>query len=155
MKLNTMLVAKDLEVTKKFYKDVFGARVIIDFGTHITLTGGLSFQTLESWAVIIHKPIEDITFGSSDKELYYECEDLDSFIQKVDQLAIPYVHKLQTHDWGQRGIRLYDPDQHIIEIAETLSIMVKRLHQDDGLVLEEIALKTGLTMKAAQRLLQK
>lgn len=45
---NPMLVVTDMEKSKKFYKDVLGLRVIMDFGANVTLTGGVALQTKES-----------------------------------------------------------------------------------------------------------
>ena len=33
---------------------------------------------------------------------------------------IEYVNPLMTHSWGQRVIRIYDPDHHVIEIGESM-----------------------------------
>ena len=50
MKLkNPMIIVTDLENSKKFYKEVLGLRVIMDFGANITLTGGLCLQTKDWW----------------------------------------------------------------------------------------------------------
>ncbi len=50
MKLkNPLLVVSDLEASKRFYREVLGLRVILDFGANVTLTGGLCLQTQESW----------------------------------------------------------------------------------------------------------
>lgn len=46
MKLKSMLLAvRDLQASVAFYKEVFGLRVVADFGANVTLTGGLSLQT--------------------------------------------------------------------------------------------------------------
>lgn len=43
-----MLVVKDMEVSKAFYRRVLGLHVTADLGANVELTGGLSLQTLES-----------------------------------------------------------------------------------------------------------
>ena len=54
MKLkNPMLVVEDMERSKKFYKEVLGLRVLLDFGANITLTGGLCLQTKDSYEEFI------------------------------------------------------------------------------------------------------
>ena len=57
---NPMLVVSDMEKSKKFYKDVLGLRVILDFGANITLTGGLCLQTRESYEEFIEVSNEDV-----------------------------------------------------------------------------------------------
>ena len=75
MKLkNPLLVVSDLEASKRFYREVLGLRVILDFGANVTLTGGLCLQTQESWMGFLSKAAEDISFGGNDAELYFEEE---------------------------------------------------------------------------------
>ncbi len=38
---NTMLVAKDMERSKKFYWEVMGLRTLVDLRIHAVLPGGL------------------------------------------------------------------------------------------------------------------
>ena len=52
---NPLLVVRDLERSKAFYRKVLGLRVVADFGANVTLTGGVCLQTLESWAGFIGK----------------------------------------------------------------------------------------------------
>jgi len=78
-----LLVVTDLARSRAFYREVFGLRVISDFGANITFTGGLSLQTKESWESFIHKPASEITFGGNDAELYFEEDDLDTFLGRL------------------------------------------------------------------------
>lgn len=40
MKFTSALIAvKDMQAAKKFYHDVLGLRVVLDFGENVTLTG--------------------------------------------------------------------------------------------------------------------
>ncbi|MFR5683907.1 MAG: VOC family protein, partial [Clostridia bacterium] len=55
---NPLLVVKDIEKSKKFYQKVLGLHVIMDFGANITLTGGISLQTEETWREFIGKDIQ-------------------------------------------------------------------------------------------------
>ena len=70
---------------------------------------------------------------------------MDSFIEKLNQYPyeIVYVNPLMEHDWGQRVIRIYDPDGHIIEVGESLEYVAKR-YLKSGMSVEETALKTQL-----------
>ena len=42
---NPLLVVKDIECSKEFYRKVLGLRTIADLGANAVLTGGLSLQT--------------------------------------------------------------------------------------------------------------
>ena len=52
-------------------------------------------------------------------ELYFEEKEIEAFAEKLEnyQEPITYVNRLMTHDWGQKVIRFYDPDGHLIEVG--------------------------------------
>lgn len=133
-----LLVVHDLEKSKEFYAQVLGLRVEQDFGSNIVLTGGLSLQTLASWQQFIEE--KPVTFGGNDLELYFETDDLDYLLQKLQQYEVPLVHALKEHNWGQRAIRFYDPDGHIIEVGEPLEEVCLRFYLQ-GMTAEQIAVR--------------
>ena len=51
------------------------------------------------------------------------------------------IHSIREHSWGQRAFRVYDPDDHIIEFAESMESVVLRLHMK-GFSIGEIAKKS-------------
>lgn len=151
----SLYVVDDAEKTKAFYKEVFGLRVIQDFNANFVMTGGISFQTRDSWKDFIQQASENIIYKGNDHELYFETADLDEFMKLLDRRDdIVYVHGIKEHEWGQRGLRIYDPDFHIIEVSEPLDAVVKRFY-DQGMNFEEISKKTMLSVKMAQRLYKK
>jgi catechol 2,3-dioxygenase-like lactoylglutathione lyase family enzyme len=149
----SLYVALNKDETVEFYQDIMGLEVINDFGTNFTFTGGFSFQTIDSWAGFIDMDVKQVNLGSYDGELYFETEELEEVIQKIEaHPEIKYIHQVKEHDWGQRGLRILDPNQHIIEISETLGCLCKRL-KNSGLSLEEISIKTYLPIEMIQYLL--
>ena len=40
----------------------------------------------------------------------------------MKNLDINYVHPVKEHSWGQRVVRFYDPDCHIIEVGENYKL---------------------------------
>ena len=123
---NPLLVVRDLERSKAFYRKVLGLRVVADFGANVTLTGGVCLQTLESWAGFIGKAPEAVTFGSLSGELYFEEDDFDAFVRGLSGREICLVHPVREHPWGQRVVRFYDPDGHMIEVGESLETVCRR-----------------------------
>lgn len=148
MKLkNPLLVVSDLEASKRFYREVLGLRVILDFGANVTLTGGLCLQTQESWKGFLSKAAEDISFGGNDAELYFEEENFESFLTGLEALeGIRCVHPVKEHSWGQRVVRLYDPDLHIIEIGESMKTVCRRFSAS-GMTVVEIAERMDVPVK--------
>lgn len=150
-----MLVVDDIEKSKHFYRSVLGLRVISDFGgENISFTGGVSLQSKASWYEISHNAIDKITYGGNDLEIYFEEDDFDSYIEKLSLLKdINYVHNVLVSSWGQRSVRFYDLDKHIIEVAEPLNAVCRRL-MNEGLSIEVIAKKTYLPVKLIQSYLK-
>ncbi len=131
-----MLVVSDIDNSVKFYSEIFSLNVVQDFGANKTLTGGLALQTLESYKEFIGK--DDISFGGNNFEIYFEEDDFDAFAMKLKELDIEYVHPVIEHSWGQRVVRLYDPDKHIIEVGENMKTVCKRFI-NTGMTVEQVA----------------
>lgn len=137
MKLkNPMLVVSDMGRSVEFYKKVLGLHVIMDFGASKTLTGGLVLQTLKTWQEFIGT--DDVSFGSNNSEIYFEEDSFDEFAAHLKTCEVEYVHPVKEHSWGQRVVRIYDPDRHIIEIGENIKVVCKRF-LDRGMSPEQVA----------------
>lgn len=141
---NPMLVVSDIDRSVDFYKTVLGLHVIMDFGANKTLTGGLTLQTLETWQNFIGK--KDVKFGANNAEIYFEEDHFDTFLKQLETQNIQYVHRVIEHAWGQRVVRFYDPDKHIIEVGENLKIVCKRF-LDSGMTPEQIAERMNVPIK--------
>lgn len=151
MKLsNPMLVVQDMDKSLAFYQQVLGLDVIVDFGANKTLTGGLALQTQATWQDFIHT--DAVRFGGNDAEIYFEEEDFDSFIDKLKAFDIRYVHPVQEHAWGQRVVRFYDPDQHIIEVGESLHAVCSRFI-NSGLTPEATAKRMDIPLSFVEHCL--
>lgn len=133
---NPMLVVTDMARSLAFYQKVFDLRVILDFGANKTLTGGLVLQTAQSFREMIR--IDDLTFGGNNFELYFEEDDFDGFLSQLEKIELEYVHPVKEHPWGQRVVRIYDPDRHIIEVGENIRMVVRRF-LDSGMTPEQTA----------------
>ena len=57
---------------------------------------------------------------------------------KLKDYDIDYVHPIIEHSWGQRVVRLYDPDKHIIEVGENIKMVCKRFI-NTGTTVEHVA----------------
>lgn len=137
----TLFAVSDMEASKRFYRDVLGCEVICDFGANVTLTGGFALQTLDTWKDFISR---GVSFDGGDGELYFEEDDMDAFVLKLSSMPdIQYVHTLKEHAWGQRVVRFYDPDRHIIEVGENLAAVVRRFI-DGGMSVEQAAKRMGI-----------
>lgn len=132
----TLIAVKNMQESKKFYHDILDMNVVSDFGANVQLDDGLFLQTLDTWSDFINH--KDVYLKNNSGELYFEVSDIDGFCKKLQTADIEYVHKLLEHSWGQRVVRFYDPNHHIIEVAEDISMVAKRFFRD-GLTVEQVA----------------
>lgn len=137
----TLIAVKDMKKSKQFYRDVLGLNVIADFGTNVTLDGGVVLQTLDTWKSFIG--MDHVVLPNNAGELYFEEDDMDGFCNHLKSFELSYVHGLLEHRWGQRVVRFYDPDKHIIEVGEKLDAVVLRFIKQ-GLSTEETAVRMDI-----------
>lgn len=117
MKLkNTLIVVKDIEKSKNFYRELFGLIPIADHDGNVILTEGLVLQDAAIWKDFL---AHDIITHNNATELYFEEANLESFIKKLDDHKEPiqYVNRLMEHSWGQKVVRFYDLDGNLIEVG--------------------------------------
>ena len=90
---------------------------------------------------------EEIRFGANDSEVYFEEDDFDGFLAHLVGCAdVVYVRPPLEHRWGQRVVRLYDPDRHIIEVGENMKSVCRRF-RDQGMTPEQIAARMEVPLK--------
>ena len=146
------IAVKDVNLSKRFYQDLFGLEVFQDYGINISF-GGLSLQQEFDWLLDI--PKEKILIEPHNMELYFEEDDIDSFIVKLKQRDdIRYLGDgVKEATWGQRLIRFYDLDGHIIEVGENLKMVVKRF-LDSGMTIEETSKRMDVSISDLEMLLK-
>lgn len=132
-----LIAVKSVEVSKKFYGDLFDQKVVMDFGENVTFSGGFAIQ--EDFDRIAGLPEKPSFEKSYDMELYFETDDFDGFIEKMGKYPdVEYVHMPKKYDWQQRVVRIFDPDGHIIELGESMAYIAKRF-LNEGKTPEETA----------------
>ena len=149
---STLIAVADMEKSRQFYHDVLGMNVVADFGANVTLNGGIVLQTLDTWISFIRT--DKVVLPNNAGELYFEEEDLDAFLENLKQFDICYVHPLFEHRWGQRVVRFYDPDRHIIEVGEKLNTVILRF-MEQGLSAEETAIRMDIPLDFVTACLEK
>lgn len=118
MKLkNIVIVVKDIESSKQFYKELFGLDVILDQEGNTILTEGLVLQESKVWEETLG---QKVVWKNHASELYFEETDLELFLEKLQK----YEREIKILSWpeaaegARRAVRLYDPDGNMIEVGE-------------------------------------
>lgn len=147
---NILFVVSDMERSKRFYRELFGLEVVLDFGENVVLTEGLALQEQKLWEEFVGR---QVGFGGADAELYFEENDIDAFVERLEasSFGVEYLSRCE-HDWGQRVVRIYDPDRHVIEVGESMEFVARR-YLKSGMSPEETAAKTQLPLSMVESLL--
>ena len=117
----TLISVADINASRKFYEDLFGLEVFQDYGRNIAFTCGLALQQDFDWLVGLLK--ECVLKKANNAGIVFEEQDFDSFLNKLKEYPdIEYLGEVIEHSWGQRVIRFYDLDGHIIEVGEDMKI---------------------------------
>lgn len=147
----TVISVSDIEAAKKFYKDLFGLKIYQDYGKNIAFTCGLALQQDFDW--LVNLPKEKILKKSNNVEIAFEESDFDEFLIRLKQYEnIEYLDEVMEHTWGQRVIRFYDLDGHIIEVGESMKIVIQRF-LSTGMTMEEISSKMDASIEDLTKLL--
>ena len=152
MKLkNILIVVKDIEKSKRFYHDLFGLDMVLDNDGNMILTEGLVLQDEKIWKKFLGK---DIIPKNNSCALYFEEQNMEAFIEKLETLypSIQYVNRLMVHSWGQKVIRFYDLDGHLIEVGENMKMVIQRF-LNAGMTIEEISIKMDVSIMDLKKLL--
>ena len=134
-----LLSVKDMEASKHFYQEVLGQKIIMDIGAHVSFEG---FSLQQGYAELVGISVESVMTKSHNFQLYFEVENLDEMFDNLKSMEeLRWVHEITEYPWGQRDIRIYDPDMHIVEIAESMESVIKRF-LSQGMPVDEISKRT-------------
>jgi len=153
MKYEAVCIAvKDVEKARKFYEQLFDLEVCQDYGINVSFTCGISLQQEFDWLIGIKK--ERVIEKSHNMELYFEEDQFDSFIEKLKGYPeIEYLDDgVKVTEWGQKSVRFFDRDGHLIEVGENMKIVVKRfLHQ--GMNMKQVSKRMNVPIGDLEKLL--
>jgi len=147
----TVISVSDINKARKFYEDLFGLELYQDYGINISFTCGLSLQQEFDW--LVNLPKDKILKESNNIELCFEEEKFDDFLKKLEQYEnIKYLGNIIEHSWGQRVVRFYDLDGHIIEVGESMKKVINRFLVE-GWSMEKISKKMDASVSDLEKLL--
>lgn len=149
--LSSIIVVEDVIRSRDLYENIMGMKVTEDHGIYnIGFEGGLSlyqkelFQNLTGGLTVIDR--------ANSVVLYFEVKDLESVEQIILDSGFDFIHRIQEQPWKQKNFRFYDYDGHINEVAETMSVVCRRL-LDEGKSVQEIADFTNYSIEKVNELI--
>ena len=115
---------RDLAATRRFYEGLLGLEVKrvmrrSDRAIAVAYAAGLSIWQIDD--------VCDMVFGAGSPrperlgcgnwEFSFETPDLDPLAARLEAAGVRFAQPLRPMAWGQRAMRVYDPDGHIIDIG--------------------------------------
>ncbi|SEU12303.1 Catechol 2,3-dioxygenase [Lacrimispora sphenoides] len=143
-----LLAVRDISVSKHFYETILHQNIVMDIGSHVTFEG---FSLQQGYAELVGVVIDSVKEQSHNFQVYFEVEDLDIVYAELKNISgLQWLHEIKEYPWGQRDIRIYDPDKHIVEIAEDMNTVIKRFFSQ-GMSAEEVAKRTMFPIEVVKQ----
>jgi len=149
-----LIVVSDIQKSRNFYENILDQKVKFDFGENVTFEGDFAIHLDKHYLSLINSETAHVIAKKSNNfELYFENNKIDEIFSKLQEENVVFVHKLMAQPWGQRVIRFYDPDMHIIEVGESMEAVILRFHKE-GYPVHEIAEKSSMPIEFVKKVLQ-
>jgi len=125
---SSVFFVRDVEASRCFYEGLLEQEVTLDHGECVGFAGGFSiWQAAYGHQVVFGEPPGDEgQLGRGNCELYFETDDLDAAWERLSAAGVAPVHAVTEQPWGQRVLRVYDPDGHIVELGEPMAVVIRR-----------------------------
>lgn len=150
-----VIFVKDIAVSCRFYEDLLGQKVMMDFGPCVSFVGGFALWHVEhAYQMIFNTSVDDTSpLGRKNLEFCFETDDLDAVLAKVTAAQVKLVCPPHEQPWGQRVFHIYDPDGHIVEIGEAMPTVLLRF-MSQGMSVKDAARRTGMPLEFVQHVAQ-
>ncbi len=115
---HAIALVKNVEASKKFYEEVIGLKAEKVYDTFVLFEGGFSIHAADVFYGYINKTYHGEKLGAYDVDFYFTTSDLPAMEQKLKEANVEFLHGIKQHDWGEKVIRILDPDGHLLEIGD-------------------------------------
>jgi catechol 2,3-dioxygenase-like lactoylglutathione lyase family enzyme len=141
----TAIFVADIEISKEFYMDVLKQTVAMESkGAYVSFESGLALWEKKMATETIFGTQKN--FDGQGFELCFETETLEEDFKKAADAGAGMISKIEPQPWGQMVFRMFDPDGHVIEIAEPLNHTIQRF-LDAGYSHEQVSEVTHIPLE--------
>lgn len=151
-----LIAVQDMAVSRRFYEDLLGQKVKFDFGQDVAFEGDFSLHLRSHFQTLLGDAARNPVPSSGRKhegELFFETDEVEVVYQKLSAARVEFIHEVLEQPWGQRVMRLYDPDGFIVEIGETMDAVVRRFHAQ-GLSAPQVSARTSMPLDYVERVIR-
>jgi catechol 2,3-dioxygenase-like lactoylglutathione lyase family enzyme len=132
-----------------FYEKVLGQIPEIDAGEYVAYVGGVSLWEKNAASGMIYGQPFEGALGADNFELYFEADDIDAVWERAVELGAKTQNPLAEAPWGQRSFRLRDPDEYLVEVAEPMTLVIRRCLAN-GMSEADVVAKTHMPVEAVR-----
>lgn len=139
----SLVVVQDIKISRYFYEELLRQKVKYDFGENVQFEGGFAIHLAEHYSKLLGEKNAILLKKTNNFELYFETDEIDCFFEKLKENKVEFLHGIREQPWGQRVMRFYDPDSHIVEVGESMESVVLRYYKT-GMNIEDISNRTSM-----------
>ncbi len=116
--VDTIVLVEDMKVSKEFYINTIGLEILYDWGNMVIFKDRFSIHQANKLLPEqeINNLVQTGKQGYNNLIIYFEVEDIEDEYNKIVQKGVKIIHGILGLPW-QKIFRIYDPDNHIIEIG--------------------------------------
>ncbi|MFT3983798.1 MAG: VOC family protein [Lachnospiraceae bacterium] len=116
--VDTIVMVEDIKVSKEFYSNIMGLEIVYDWGNMVVFKERFSIHQANKLMPEqeINKLLHTGKQGSGNLDIYFEAENIEEEYNRLLQKKVKIIHGIIELPW-QKIFRIYDPDNHIIEIG--------------------------------------
>jgi len=120
----------DMVRSRAFYEDCLGQEPSLVLDGYVVYPGFCLWHIDTARKHVFGEPdaVSDGPMGRDNFELYFEAEPLEDAWDRV-MPRVETIHPMKLQPWGQRCFRVRDPDGHILEVAEPMEAVIRRLDE--------------------------
>ena len=152
---SAVFFVRDIQAARHFYEALLGQAVAMDHGPNVGFEGGFAIWQIDHALQTIfgRSPRGTERLGRENSELYFEAVNLDAVWARLSDAGVDVAHPPREQPWGQRVIRVYDPDGHIVEVGEPMWVVVQRFLVQ-GMSTAAVAERTSMPLAVVEQIAQ-
>jgi len=148
----SLITVNEINRSREFYERILDQKVKVDYGENVTYHGDFAIHLKSHFQGLIDNV--EIKTRSNNFELYFEHDDIEQLIDRLNSYGVSYVHSLREQPWRQMVVRFYDPDENIIEVGESMEHLSYRLHKE-GMSIDKIVSITYMSETSVSESIKK
>jgi catechol 2,3-dioxygenase-like lactoylglutathione lyase family enzyme len=142
-----------MQISRTFYQDLFDLETELEIEGLTTFKEGISLWNRSIASTIMYKGAElSKPEEKPGVEIYFETDDIDSFFGILSSRGVRLLHEIEKSPWQQRTVRFFDPDDHLIEVGESMEEVIRRVSRE-GHTPEEVSDLTYMPVEVIRAVL--